>query len=200
MRGKTDIRVLKSKRDLRNGLFELLKTKTFDKITVIEICEVAEINKMTFYKHYNDKYDLFEDCVKSQAEKLYKSTLETLKLSSPIKEDLPAFCAMAFSTFVEVCFQYRNSIIALSSSDSATDAMLLQKGISIVNEEVFAQLGKHLQLRYPEKYVASFITGGMVSAITSIIRDFEHVNKDDMYKSFKSLFEDLINGNTIFVK
>ncbi len=31
MREKVDIRVLKSKRDLRNGLLSLLKTKTFDK-------------------------------------------------------------------------------------------------------------------------------------------------------------------------
>lgn len=37
---------------------ELMKYKTIDKIRVTEICKAAEIERPTFYYHFNDKYDL----------------------------------------------------------------------------------------------------------------------------------------------
>ncbi|MCR4962794.1 MAG: TetR/AcrR family transcriptional regulator [Firmicutes bacterium] len=37
---------------------ELMKHKSIDKIRVTEICKAAEIERPTFYYHFNDKYDL----------------------------------------------------------------------------------------------------------------------------------------------
>ena len=37
---------------------ELMKHKPIDKIRVTEICELAEIQRPTFYYHFKDKYDL----------------------------------------------------------------------------------------------------------------------------------------------
>ena len=37
---------------------ELMKAKPLDKIRVTEICRAAEIERPTFYYHFNDKYDL----------------------------------------------------------------------------------------------------------------------------------------------
>ncbi len=37
---------------------ELMKHKSIDKIRVTEICEVADIERPTFYYHFKDKYDL----------------------------------------------------------------------------------------------------------------------------------------------
>ena len=54
---KEDARIMRSKRDLRAALMELLKSTPFEKIAVIDICNKAMINKVTFYKHYADKYD-----------------------------------------------------------------------------------------------------------------------------------------------
>ena len=40
-----------------DALFELLAEQTFEKITVMEICKQAKVNKMTFYKYHEDKYE-----------------------------------------------------------------------------------------------------------------------------------------------
>ena len=61
MEKREDIRITKSKRDLCNALVELMKSTPFKKITVGDICSTAMINKMTFYKHYADKYELLND-------------------------------------------------------------------------------------------------------------------------------------------
>ena len=55
---KQDARVRYTKMMIRNSLLELLRTKPIAKITVTEICEMAGINRATFYAHYSDPSDL----------------------------------------------------------------------------------------------------------------------------------------------
>lgn len=47
-----DIRVKKTRRAIQKAFVELLREKPFEKITVREIAERAEVNKSTFYAHY----------------------------------------------------------------------------------------------------------------------------------------------------
>jgi AcrR family transcriptional regulator len=54
----TDRRVKYTKMALRASLIALLKEKSIDKISIKEICEHADVNRSTFYKHYGDQYDL----------------------------------------------------------------------------------------------------------------------------------------------
>lgn len=55
-----DKRSLKTKKQLEEVLFNLLKIKDINKITVKEITTLADINRSTFYDHYSDVYDLLE--------------------------------------------------------------------------------------------------------------------------------------------
>lgn len=59
MRGeKVDRRVKYTKMVLKESFIELLEKKDISQITIKEICEDADINRSTFYAHYNDQYDL----------------------------------------------------------------------------------------------------------------------------------------------
>ncbi len=49
-----------TKRALAAALKELLKKKPLDKITVTDITEACEVNRQTFYYHFQDIYDLIE--------------------------------------------------------------------------------------------------------------------------------------------
>lgn len=57
---KPDKRALKTRRAITNALAELLSEKELRKITVQEISDLADVNRVTFYKHYLDIYDLYE--------------------------------------------------------------------------------------------------------------------------------------------
>ena len=57
---KSDARVRYTKIRIKEAFFELLEEKDFQKISVTCLCERAEINRATFYKHYLDIYDLLE--------------------------------------------------------------------------------------------------------------------------------------------
>jgi len=47
-----------TRKALADGLIELMKTKPFDRISVKELCDYADINRSTFYAHYEDIYAL----------------------------------------------------------------------------------------------------------------------------------------------
>lgn len=55
---KKDRRVQYTLMVIRQSFVKLLKQKPLSKITVKEICEEADINRATFYAHYQDPYDL----------------------------------------------------------------------------------------------------------------------------------------------
>ncbi len=55
-----DLRIRRTHKLLLESLTQLLAEKSFESISVTEICDRAMINRTTFYKHYTDKYDLVQ--------------------------------------------------------------------------------------------------------------------------------------------
>lgn len=69
---KQDLRVRRTRQALQQALMDLLKQTSFDAITVNDIAERARINRVTFYAHYEDKYDLLEHMM----QRVFKQRLE----------------------------------------------------------------------------------------------------------------------------
>lgn len=55
-----DRRVKYTKKVIKETLITLLNEKEINKITVSEICKIADINRATFYRYYLDAYDLLD--------------------------------------------------------------------------------------------------------------------------------------------
>ena len=55
---KTDARKRYTQMVLKQSLLKLLKEKPVNKITVKEVCELAQLNRATFYAHYSDCFAL----------------------------------------------------------------------------------------------------------------------------------------------
>ena len=53
--------VRNTKRRLREGLLSLLERKPINEISVKELTELVDVNRGTFYFHYQDIYDLLRD-------------------------------------------------------------------------------------------------------------------------------------------
>lgn len=61
MERKTNRRTAETKKKLRSGLLELLKSKKISQITISEICEESGLNRTTFYLHYQNQQALLDD-------------------------------------------------------------------------------------------------------------------------------------------
>lgn len=57
---KSDARVRYTRMVIKNCFIELLKSQPVNRITVKDVCELAEVNRATFYKHYTDCFDLLK--------------------------------------------------------------------------------------------------------------------------------------------
>ena len=55
-----DRRTIYTKNVIKDTLIDLLNEKEVNKITVSEICKIADINRATFYRYYLDVFDLLD--------------------------------------------------------------------------------------------------------------------------------------------
>ena len=92
---KTDLRVIRTKRNIRAAFVELAKKKPVSKITVTELAEKAMINKGTFYLHYRDIYELYLDVIQERLEE----RLNLIEDYSRFFDDPEGFTKEFFSYF-----------------------------------------------------------------------------------------------------
>lgn len=72
MENNIDRRVMRTKTLLIHSLSTLMKQKNIKDITVKELCELADINRGTFYLHYKDIYDMLALSNRSIATSSYR--------------------------------------------------------------------------------------------------------------------------------
>lgn len=80
MEKKTDRRILRTKRNIREAFVKLIAEKSIADITVTDIAKLADIDRKTFYLHYDnvtDVYQEFEDEVAERLESLLAESEDT---------------------------------------------------------------------------------------------------------------------------
>ena len=60
-----DLRIINSRQRITDAFLLLIADKSFRKITVKEIIFTADVNRSTFYHHFEDKWDLRDQYVKN---------------------------------------------------------------------------------------------------------------------------------------
>ena len=61
METKPNQRISLTKELVRRALIRLLKTQPLHKISIRQLCEIAGINRTTFYNHYGSQYDVLAE-------------------------------------------------------------------------------------------------------------------------------------------
>jgi AcrR family transcriptional regulator len=79
MKEKTDRRVKYTRMVLKQSLLTLMRDRPIEKITVKDVCELADINRGTFYTHYADPYDLLSQIENELFSEIYTSIETSLK-------------------------------------------------------------------------------------------------------------------------
>lgn len=74
-----DRRVVKSKRDMKDAMISLMQKKDFKEISISDIVRNADLNRGTFYKHYQYKEDLLTEIMDEVITDLTESFREPYK-------------------------------------------------------------------------------------------------------------------------
>ncbi|MBU5271996.1 TetR/AcrR family transcriptional regulator [Staphylococcus caprae] len=121
-----DIRVTKTQNRIRNGMMRLLKIKTYDTITVKDICKESQISRTTFYSHYNDK----EHFIYSHLNELLKKGKREL-----LKEE-----------FSSQTYFFENAIKFWSTSGSLILILLGDNSAHKLHQEIKKVLQKNIEI------------------------------------------------------
>jgi AcrR family transcriptional regulator len=78
---KEDLRVIKTKRRLKEAFEVLLLHKTYEKITIKDLCDKAMVNRKTFYLHYSTIDDILKEIELDLTKEFYErvNTIDYVK-------------------------------------------------------------------------------------------------------------------------
>ncbi|MQS76222.1 TetR/AcrR family transcriptional regulator [Companilactobacillus halodurans] len=154
----TDIRTQKTQELITNIFIDLLKEKPMNKISVAEITRKANIGRGTFYIHYKDTYDLYDQLIS----KIINDLTELFDENYPDTQDSPNFQALS------------NSLISYISTHKTVFQLLIRDthGRDIINsiKDIFIkkimieEQGDEKDTRY--RAFVSFSVSGIIGVLT----------------------------------
>ena len=113
-KNKTDRRIQRTRRNLREALFALILEKGYDSVTVEEITNFADLGRTTFYLHYRDKEDLLLESVRELVDDLISQLAQVpldqwkLETDSALPGDVPVTAiTLAFQHVAQNASLYR---------------------------------------------------------------------------------------------
>ena len=74
----SDARVRYTRMVIQQAFFDLLREKPVSRITVKELCQRCEINRATFYRHYQDPFDLLEKAEEEVLRNLHQAVVQNV--------------------------------------------------------------------------------------------------------------------------
>ena len=183
---KTDLRIIKTKRNLYEGFALLLAEKDYDSIKIKDICDKSLVNRSTFYDHYSSKKELLTSMIKNRQSELTKNL--------DIK-------AMNTDNYREIYMEYiKNLLNYIYKSKEVNKKILLKNNNNIAKEILFniiidditKSLEKINKSDTPTELIAKFYVAGF-SEVPCL-----YVEKPEIYTKEKVLdyTEKLLYKNT----
>ena len=121
---RQDRRIIRTRRNLRSALMELIIEKGYDDVTIEDITERADLGRTTFYLHYKDKEELLLESIENTARELYSQVLlATPPIGSHTQEDSLRAIDSVFQHAAENSILYR--IILKGGAASRVRQMIL---------------------------------------------------------------------------
>ena len=123
---QTDLRTRYTRQVITDAFLQLLRQKPVERITVKEVCALAQINRSTFYRQYKDCFDLMEQ-LEQRGLELLEELLQATQAQGTAATMTSLLCALRDNdsllgimarqnqderflyAMVERCFRYMNT-------------------------------------------------------------------------------------------
>lgn len=187
-----DSRIVKTKRDIRNALVELLKEIPFEKVTIKLVSEKAMVARPTFYAHYNTVQDILIDYLQD----LYETASSTIDKYDLSIENLQNYFIWTRKLREIIDLLYKNNLEGIIYK-------LNRKYIydkDLLRPDAIKELDKNDPLY--KKFVE--VMGGILFAqVISLVERHWNINDLEMaenaYKSCEYILNELIRRQNSFI-
>ncbi len=172
-------RVRMTKKLLKTSLIELMKTTPLHSITIKDICDGADVNRSTFYRHYDTQFDLYDDVIEDIAKDIELILIE---------EHKGAFDICKFITRV---LEY------IESNRDTFLVVLSDKGSLNMGETFNRIIGKFLPAENTSElgmYIAQFIAAGITSILWTWLSKPERKSAKELARLIYALMRHGLRG------
>ena len=161
MNTKNNQRTRLSKMLLKNAMLDLLaEKKSVEKISVRELCEIAELNRSTFYAHYSEPKELLNE----MENELIASAQEHLNKIGKANDNNAYAYILSFLEYIKKNDrEYRLLLVDTTDTDFKNKFMRIAAGQLVESFDI--------ELRpEEEQYIFAYILNGSSSVIIQWIR------------------------------
>lgn len=179
---------------MNQALIELLNKKEFEFITIKEICHKAGVNRSTFYLHYDNTFDLLDECIENISKKFFdsfnksqKDFFEKLKNSS--KENL-----------VFITPEYLTPYLKFIKDNKTIHQVFVNKHKTMNTTNIFNQMNKEIfspifDKFEVEKNAQNYIIMYYLNGINAIINEWIKNNCLDDIEYIEKIIIDCVRPN-----
>lgn len=152
-----DLRIRKTHKLLCDSLISLMREKSFEEIKISEICERAMVHRTTFYKHFEDKYDLLKFWLNSVVNELQSKITPT---DTP-REHVKSLCTLILKHIKEDKSVF---LVGFRNMHQRIGLIYLQQTLSEHIAKIMDESIKNgFEFIMPPKIICEFISSGLVS-------------------------------------
>ena len=155
MDNATDLRIIKTRRTIRNALVDLMSEKELSAITISELSARAEINRKTFYRHYRTISDVvaeLENEILSEFSEILKRGNDSLLNIGAVFRDISALVERRRDFFVRL-MTYNHDLF-----NNGKIKAMLRKTLSVSLRKAGAAIGEQ-----SIKAVSEFLISGVLA-------------------------------------
>ena len=180
-----DRRVRKTKRALRTALAELITQKELRQITVQELADKADVHRATFYLHYQDIYDLYEQTGREIISRLREI----------ISEDTNHSYALLFTQLIN--YLYDNPELSRMLFAGGGETAPLQAELYSLLEQKYIDIWRYevpgIAITDEMLYIVAYHIQGSFSLVSRWVRQNFSAPKEEIIKLLRML-DDSVDG------
>ena len=186
-----DKRITKTKRNIKATLTDILQEMPFEKISVAEICRRGDISRITFYAHYEDKYDLAEEIFSDHVQEAYDKYHALQDENNPGNNGF-----IGYQNLLEAILSlYYDNYAFFSHTTSSENPYLFSAYFNRMYVSVDSYLRRHtfLKPRFSFHQTAALICNGLFGVINSCVAD--HLSEAETRAVLRGMYAVLLNSD-----
>ncbi|MGF7047311.1 AcrR family transcriptional regulator [Paenibacillus sp. DS2015] len=178
---KVDLRIIKTRKAIKEAFLTLVQTKGYERITIQDIAEEAMINRNTFYLHYVDKPNLMENLCQESIEKLNVCINLEMKDIDEMNRDI--FISILSETFkvIEADMVFFKTM--LSQNGYPNFSTYLKEALKSI---MLAGIGNHYN-NQKIKIGLEYMISGLVGVICMWISDSENLVVEEVVEQLSEI-------------
>ena len=155
-----DKRIIRTKQTLKQTMIKMLADSRFEQISIKQLCEIAGISRVTFYTHYNDKYDLAEDIFSDMQDKGRAEFSRLQNTNNPDGDPIISYCNLLDCVLTIYYSNYEFFRHTLPDKNPYLSFSFYNYVMKIV-ESLTEKVSKSVKPKYSPRKITGFLCYGL---------------------------------------